>query len=647
MSVDGWNAVLVLGGIRSGKSQFAESLVRDAAGVRYVATAAPAGVDDPEWGARIAAHQRRRPAGWKTEEVTDPARLIVVLAEAKPDETLLVDDLGGWVAARLGGAESEIDPGTGTGPDDAVNALAAAVRGCAARLVLVSPEAGLTVVPATRLGRAFADALGDTNQAVAAACDAVVLVVAGQATWLKPSAAEIVAVAAAEQAEEAQQAQQTERAEGAGRAERASAARAAARAFEAPLVVTPRAAETPTAQGGQESPATEVVDPPIEVAMDLPMPDEEMIAAARARLRTLDLPGAGLGELARVVTFAAGGQAVASPQPWRSPRLLLLRGDHEGGASAGAVPGEADRRVEQVRSGTGPLARLAERAGADMAVVEVPGAAAMEDGPALDRAAVDAALEHGRRLAADAVAAGTDVIVLGSCGTGTEAAAAAVVAATAGAEPAALLPRVVLPGGLIDDNAWMLRCAAVRDALHRSRRSPRGAHDVLVELGGGDIAVATGVLLGATTRRTPVILDGPVGVAAALVSRDLAGQARHWCLLPDDGGNPLVKLAADVLGLIPLTDLRLDLGEGATGLAALPLLTAALEVAVGLPEHPALADRAGAGAEAETADTDAETADTDAEAADTDARAADAEAEAADAGAHAEVGPTGSSGDGG
>jgi NaMN:DMB phosphoribosyltransferase len=288
----------------------------------------------------------------------------------------------------------------------------------------------------------------------------------------------------------------------------------------------------------------------------------------------------------------------------------LLRGDHAGGAAAGAVPGDSARRVEQARSGTGPLARLAERAGADMAVVEVPGAAAMEDGPALDRPAVDAALEHGRRLAADAVSAGVDVLVLGSCGAGTEAAATAVVAATAGAEPAALLPRVVLPGGLIDDNAWMLRCAAVRDALRRSRSSPRSAHDVLVELGGGDIAVATGVLLGATARRTPVLLDGPVGVAAALVSRDLAGQARHWCLLPDDGGNPLVKLAADVLGLIPLTDVRLDLGEGATGLAALPLLVAALDVAAGLPEHPALAERAAqAEAEAEAdADADADAA---------------------------------------
>src|ERR671927_909027 len=101
MSVDRGNAVLVLGGIRSGKSAFAESLVADAPSVRYVATAAGA-QDDPEWLDRIEAHQRRRPQSWSTEETgADPARLAATLTEAKPDETLLIDDLGGGGAAVL------------------------------------------------------------------------------------------------------------------------------------------------------------------------------------------------------------------------------------------------------------------------------------------------------------------------------------------------------------------------------------------------------------------------------------------------------------------------------------------------------------------------------------------------------------------
>ncbi|HEY7272478.1 MAG TPA: bifunctional adenosylcobinamide kinase/adenosylcobinamide-phosphate guanylyltransferase, partial [Actinoplanes sp.] len=179
MPVDRWNAVLVLGGIRSGKSAFAESLVADVPSVRYVATSA-GGADDQEWLDRIEAHQRRRPQSWSTEEAAgDPGRLAVVLSEAKPDDTLLVDDLGGWVTTLL-------DPAHQPNDDLAtVAALADAVRACAGRLVLVSPEVGLSLVPATPVGRAFADALGTVNQALADACDRVALVVAGQATWLK------------------------------------------------------------------------------------------------------------------------------------------------------------------------------------------------------------------------------------------------------------------------------------------------------------------------------------------------------------------------------------------------------------------------------------------------------------------------------
>ncbi|HEY0001368.1 MAG TPA: bifunctional adenosylcobinamide kinase/adenosylcobinamide-phosphate guanylyltransferase, partial [Actinoplanes sp.] len=183
MSDDRWTTVLVLGGIRSGKSAFAEALVADAPSVRYVATAV-GGEDDPEWRARIEEHQRRRPQSWTTEETgADPARLTELLTEAKPTEALVVDDLGGWVAALL-------DPARQPNDDLAdVAALAAAARACTARLVLVSPEVGLSLVPTTPVGRAFADALGTVNQALAEVCDRVALVVAGRPVWLTPEPA--------------------------------------------------------------------------------------------------------------------------------------------------------------------------------------------------------------------------------------------------------------------------------------------------------------------------------------------------------------------------------------------------------------------------------------------------------------------------
>ncbi|WNM37479.1 bifunctional adenosylcobinamide kinase/adenosylcobinamide-phosphate guanylyltransferase [Micromonospora halotolerans] len=590
MSVDGWNTLLVLGGIRSGKSEFAESVVADAPTVRYVATAPEGDPEDTEWATRLAAHRARRPGSWTTEETAaDPGRLAEVIATAGPNETLLVDDLGGWVTVLL-------DPAHQPADDTATIAeLAAAVRASAARLVLVSPEVGLSLVPTTPLGRAFTDALGATNRAVAEACDAVALVVAGQTAWLKPAAAPAQAVPA--QAAPAQA--------GAGQAGPAQANAPQAAPAQAgvpdealPEVLTPTAppvpAPAPAAVGPADWAAPTMALPMvatglvIQPGMELPMPDDYTGPQAVDRLATLDIPGAGLGVLERVVGFAAATQGTATPTPWGSVRVLLLHGDHEGGASAGAVPGESARRARQARAGKGPLARLAAENGASLQVVETPTSAPIEEGPALGGEEVEAALRYGWRLAEQAADAGVQLLVLAACGAGTETAAAAVLAATAGAEPPAVLGRVVTEHGEFDDAAWMVRCAAVRDALHRTRRSAREAKDVLAELGGGDVAVATGVLLGATARRVPVLLDGPVGVAAGMVSRDLAGQARHWCLLPDHGGRPGVRLAADVLGLTPLLDLRLDLGEGATALAALPLLRSALSLAAGLPVHPAL-----------------------------------------------------------
>ncbi|MFU8872427.1 bifunctional adenosylcobinamide kinase/adenosylcobinamide-phosphate guanylyltransferase [Micromonospora sp. SL4-19] len=583
MSVDGWNTLLVLGGIRSGKSEFAESLVTDAPTVRYVATAPEGDPADTEWATRLAAHRARRPGSWTTEETAaDPGRLADVIATAGPNETLLVDDLGGWVTVLLDPAHQPADD-TAT-----IAALAAAVRASAARLVLVSPEVGLTLVPTTPLGRAFTDALGSTNQAVADACDAVVLVVAGQPTWLKPAGPppHPAEPAQAGPGQAGAPAQVPVGAAPIGEAEQALPD------VLTPDMAPPLPAPEPVPAPGWAAPtmglptvATGLV---IQPGMELPMPDDYAGPQAVDRLVTLDIPGAGLGVLDRVVSFAAATQGTPTPVPWSSVRVLLLHGDHAGGASAGAAPGESARRARQARAGKGALARLAAESRASLQVVEAPASAAIEDGPALTADEVESALRYGWRLAEQAADAGVQLLVLAACGAGTEAAAAAVLAATAGAEPPAVLSRVLTEHNEFDDAAWMVRCAAVRDALHRTRRNARDAKDVLAELGGGDIAVATGVLLGATARRIPVLLDGPVGVAAGMVSRDLAGQARHWCLLPDHGGQPAVRLAADVLGLTPLVDLRLDLGEGATALATLPLLRSVLALAAGLPVHPSL-----------------------------------------------------------
>lgn len=167
---------LVLGGTRSGKSGYAEGLLPDEAPVRYLATSR-SDAGDPEWTARIATHRERRPACWSTEEDPDLAPSLVT---AQAHELLMVDDVATWLTGVLD------DTGAWDGGPEAarevtrrVDALVDSVGACAARLVLVSAEVGLGVVPATRSGRLFRDELGALNTRLACVCDAVVLLVAG------------------------------------------------------------------------------------------------------------------------------------------------------------------------------------------------------------------------------------------------------------------------------------------------------------------------------------------------------------------------------------------------------------------------------------------------------------------------------------
>jgi adenosylcobinamide kinase / adenosylcobinamide-phosphate guanylyltransferase len=173
---------LVLGGIRSGKSRWAEQAIAESVPpgqpVRYLAPKL-AGQDDAAWEERVARHRSRRPAHWSTVETDDAATQL----RQAPDTPTLVDDLGGWLTGTLD-RNNAWDDGSVAAP---INEMLSAVSQFGSTLVLVSPEVGLTVVPATASGRRFADELGSLNQRVAELCDRVVLVVAGQAVPIKPA----------------------------------------------------------------------------------------------------------------------------------------------------------------------------------------------------------------------------------------------------------------------------------------------------------------------------------------------------------------------------------------------------------------------------------------------------------------------------
>ncbi|MET9642864.1 bifunctional adenosylcobinamide kinase/adenosylcobinamide-phosphate guanylyltransferase [Streptomyces syringium] len=169
---------LVLGGARSGKSVEAERRLEGFPDVVYVATGGTR-EGDREWAARIALHRERRPGSWRTAETCD---LVPLLAEDGP--ALLIDCLGLWLTDAMDSVEAWDDAVWANGGARAlakrVAELAAAVRATPRTVVLVSNEVGSGVVPATASGRRFRDELGRLNAAVAAECEHVLLVVAGQ-----------------------------------------------------------------------------------------------------------------------------------------------------------------------------------------------------------------------------------------------------------------------------------------------------------------------------------------------------------------------------------------------------------------------------------------------------------------------------------
>lgn len=171
---------LVLGGARSGKSAHAEGLLDEHERATYVATARR-DPNDPEWAQRIAAHVARRPDTWRTVEAADADGLADLLAGAgATDAPLLVDDLATWLTGAIDDAGAwERDPSALTAVARHRATLVDAVAECQARVILVSAEVGLGVVPSTRSGRLFRDELGALNARMAEICDEVMLLVAG------------------------------------------------------------------------------------------------------------------------------------------------------------------------------------------------------------------------------------------------------------------------------------------------------------------------------------------------------------------------------------------------------------------------------------------------------------------------------------
>jgi nicotinate-nucleotide--dimethylbenzimidazole phosphoribosyltransferase len=338
-------------------------------------------------------------------------------------------------------------------------------------------------------------------------------------------------------------------------------------------------------------------------------------AAARTGARRLTMPPTSLGRLADVAVWLAGVQGSAPPRPPRRIRAVVLAGDH-GIAAAGVCtlpPTTTARRIADIAAGDGALNVYARLVGASVRVVDVAVDSPAPTGPggvdgtgradlyrvrrgsgridttdALSVAEAELAFEVGRRIADEEIDAGADLLIPGSVGLGADTAAAALVGALRDAEPIDVVDR----GDGTDDQRWMIRTAAIRDALRRARPFASNPRSVLRVVGGADLTALAGLLTQASVRRTPVIVDGVVVCAAALAAERLAPGARVWWLVGNASRDPAARLATSVLGLEPLLDLGLGFEDGTSALAATQLLQAAAATSADLarpapPPEPA------------------------------------------------------------
>ncbi len=355
----------------------------------------------------------------------------------------------------------------------------------------------------------------------------------------------------------------------------------------------------PRADGPVLSAASPTVPVVPVVPVDLPAlaaavaaPDPAARAAARERQARLTKPAGALGRLENLSVDVAGWQGRCPPEPFARPRVLVVAGDHviaRHGVSA-YPPEVTAQMVANFLAGGAAVNVLAARAGATVRVLDlavdgdVPGApgevtrhkvrrgsGSLDREDALGPDEADRAFAAGLAVVDEEVDSGADLLVPGDMGIGNTTPSAVLVAALTGVEPV----RAVGRGTGVDDAGWSRKVAAVRDGLRRARGAGDDPLRLLAAVGGADLACLTGVLVQAAVRRTPVVLDGVVVTAAALVAERVAPGARAWWVAGHRSVEPAHALALSSLGLEPLLDLGMRLGEGTGALLALPLVQAA------------------------------------------------------------------------
>jgi nicotinate-nucleotide--dimethylbenzimidazole phosphoribosyltransferase len=321
--------------------------------------------------------------------------------------------------------------------------------------------------------------------------------------------------------------------------------------------------------------------------------NEAMQAAARARQNNLTKPAGSLGRLEELSIQLAGILGQERPSIARKA-VIVMAGDH-GVVAEGvsAFPAEVTpQMVLNFLYGGAAINALAKAAGARVIIVDMGVAVDMPDhpelikrkiaygtqnmavGPAMTRQQAEAALQAGIDIVTAEIENGLDLVAVGEMGIGNTTSAAAITAVFTGLPAAEITGR----GTGVDDAGLARKVKVIEKALAVNKPDANDAMDVLMKVGGLEIAGLAGVVLGAAARRVPVVIDGFISSAAALVAAELVPAVKPYLI----GSHESVEIGHQAilqhLGVRPLFDLNLRLGEGTGAAIAFNIIEGAARV---------------------------------------------------------------------
>lgn len=320
----------------------------------------------------------------------------------------------------------------------------------------------------------------------------------------------------------------------------------------------------------------------------------ECMAAAQDRQSNLTKPRGSLGALEELGTRLCGMYGECPPPMPEPVAIALFAGDH--GVHAQGVslfPQEVTAQmVGNILAGGAVINAFGRQADAKVTVVDIgvagdlapapglmqrkvaAGTADMTKGPAMTAAQVQEAIGVGMDVARDLVAQGNRLLVIGDMGIANTTASAALITVFTGLDVAEVTGR----GTGIDDTMLERKVSAIKTAITVNAVSPADPVAALAAVGGYEHAGMVGLLLAAAALRTPVIIDGVIACSAALVAKAIAPQAMDYWVAGHRSIEPGASAALASLGLVPLVDLGLRLGEGSGATLAVPLVQSAARV---------------------------------------------------------------------